>query len=144
MSRDKSKILTKRGLTFIEIMITLSIFSVGFVSIFQVFFASMDRIERTTQRIYAHILLDNRLSKIERTLRLYGSLPFELNRSEKIDIGFKEVEFKENIRITEVEDYVDIFEVDLGYEWQQDNQTYKLSRSAYISDIEYLKVPIVE
>ena len=135
----RERLKQRLGVTFIEIMVTLCIFSFGFVAIFKTFFTSLDRIERITQHIYANILLDNRISEIERILRAYQALPLEGNRSNHVEIGFKRIDFKEDLKISAVEDYTDVFQVDLKLSWNDDGQTYHMSRSAYISDPEYIK-----
>ena len=134
-----SKLAQTRGITFIEVMLTLAIFSIGFVAIFSTFFSSLERIERMTQRIYAHTFLDNRISEIERILRVQQALPLEMNRKTTADIGFKKIDFNEDLKISAVEDYADVFQVDLKFAWKDKDHDYQLSRSAYISDPEYIK-----
>ena len=76
--RGKSK---KRGFTFIEIMVTLIILTSGITMIFKSFLISLDRINYLTTRMYASVQIDNRISEIQKMLRAYKVLPFELDKN---------------------------------------------------------------
>ena len=122
------------GFTFIEVMVTLAIFSLGIVMIFKAFHTSLDKISYLTNRLYATTILDNRISDIERMLRAYKALPIDLNQQESINVGGKFIEFKEAMEINEVEDFPNVFKIDLSLIWEEGNREVSLSRSAYISD----------
>ncbi len=127
------------GFTFIEIMVTLAILSLGLTVILKSFLVSLDHLEHLTNRLYASLLLDNRISSIERTLRAYKALPFDLNHQEKIAVGAKETEFTQKMSIKEVEDYADVFQLDLTLTWQEKQRERESSRTAYISDLDYFR-----
>ena len=132
------RLFSKRGFSFIEVMVTVVILSVGLVSIFQTFIISMDRMSHLTQRIYATHLLDNQIITIERRLRAYQVLPFDFNQVEHVDIGALTVDFVPKINVSAINDFVDVFQLDLTLEWKEGNKQLSLSRSAYISDFEHL------
>jgi len=60
-------------------------------------------------------------------------LPLNLNSEKKVARGFKELKFQRNLDISQVENYPEIFKVDLTYKWQEKNKTVQLMRSAYIA-----------
>ncbi|HBG62529.1 MAG TPA: hypothetical protein DDX37_11970 [Candidatus Omnitrophica bacterium] len=140
LSKRRGRLLfSDSGFTFVEIMVALAVLSLGIVIIFKGFIVSLDRMNYLTNRLYATTLLDNRITAIERMLRVYETLPFELNRKEKLNVGAKEIEFRQRMNISEVEDFADVFELDLSLLWDSGGKEMILSRSAYISDFEYFK-----
>lgn len=121
-------------MTFVEVMVTIVILSTGIVMIMKSFIVSVDRMSYLNSRLYAHIMLDNRLAIIQRRLRVFNSLPLDAGKHEKVSIGAKVVEFKPTINISEVEEFKDIFLLDLTMNWEEGSKDFKLSRSALVSD----------
>jgi len=76
--------------------------------------------------------------KIERSLRAYNVLPFELDPKEAVDIGVKTIHFSPEMSIAEVRDYVEIYKIDVALSWEENGRVSRLSRSAFISD--YVKI----
>jgi len=124
----------KHGLTFIEVMITVVILSVGIVAIFKTYIVSLDQMTHITNRIYVSTLLDDRVATIERHLRAYKSLPLDMAQEEYINVGSKQLTFSRDLKISDIEDFVEIFNVDLSISWQEGDRDMKISRSSYISD----------
>ena len=140
LSKKRGHLLfSNSGFTFVEVMVALAVLSLGIVIIFKGFITSLDRLSYLTNRLYATTLLDNRITGIERMLRLYETLPFELNRKEKVNVGSREIEFRQRMSISEVDDFADVFELDLSLLWDSGDREMILSRSAYISDFEYFE-----
>ena len=128
---------TDEGFTFIEIMVTLAVLSVSIIMIYRALFSSLEHISHLNSRLYADILLEDRIATIERALRAYKALPFELNPPQAVDVGVKEIQFKPQMKITEVGGFMDVFQIELALEWREDDRPIRLSRSAYISDFVY-------
>jgi len=129
-----SKLRARSGFTFIEIMVTLVILSLGIVAIYRALFVSLDQISHLNSRLYVNVMLEDRLSKIERTLRAYKALPFELEPQAVLDLGVKSVRLEPELSIAEVVNFSDIYRIDVAYRWQENGKTIRLSRSAIISD----------
>lgn len=135
---QQKRLKTNTGFTLIELLLTVLILSVSIVAIFQTLILSLDRIEYLTHHMHATTILDNRLVEIENMLRTYKSLPFELNHSETVDIGNGQVvRFKQIMDLKPVENYVDIFELNLTLSWEENDGPKHLSRAAFISDFDY-------
>ncbi len=122
----------KKGFTFIEIMVTLIILSVGLVAILKSYIISVDQMRYLTNRIYATTIIDNQISLVERMLRINHTLPMALEPVEKINIGAKRVIFRPEIKITAIPDYVEIFKLDIDLTWVEGQYQRRLSRSAYL------------
>jgi len=89
-----------------------------------------------TNRIYATFLLDNRIAEIERHLRIYKALPFEVEKKETVDNGQQIIEFDQNLNIHQVDEFLDIFMVQLTVSWSEGKRNLSLMRSTIISDFE--------
>lgn len=129
-----SRIIRRRGFTFIEVMVTLIILASGITMIFKTYFIALDQMTYLTTRLYALMILDNRVSQIERTLRAYKTLPVQLEKMDSVDMGNQQVDFKESMSISAVDEYVEIFKLDLSIAWKQGSREIALSRSSYLSD----------
>jgi prepilin-type N-terminal cleavage/methylation domain-containing protein len=122
------------GFTFVEIMVTLVILSLGIVAIFRGLFTSLDQISHLNSRLYVNTMLDDRLARIERSLRAYKALPFELEPEQSLDLGVKSIVLTPSLNIAEVMGLNDIYRIDVAYSWLENGKTVRLSRSAFISD----------
>lgn len=110
------------------------IFSAGMVGVFRTLLVSMDRMSLLTHRMYAHLVLDNKISEMERSLRAYDSLPFELNPREEVAVGSKTVTFDKATDIRQLKDLNDIFSVTLSLTWQERGKDVTISQSAYLAN----------
>ncbi|HNV24443.1 MAG TPA: prepilin-type N-terminal cleavage/methylation domain-containing protein [Candidatus Omnitrophota bacterium] len=133
------KLLSRRlnsvkGFTFLEILVALMIFSLGVIALFRSFVIALDRMEYLTHRIYASILLDNRMEKAIRMLRVYQALPVDVQRFDRVDVGPKKINFEQVLYVKPVEDFSDIFQVDISMKWNQRRRVMSMSRAAYLAD----------
>ena len=90
-------------------------------------------------RLYTNLIIDNRISQIEKTLKVYKALPFDLNYKEEVNVGNKVLQLKQKMSISEVDDYFDIFKLDISFSWQEGKREQELSRSAYLADFQYIE-----
>ena len=134
-SQAKPGRFTARGLTFIEVMVTLIIFSVGIVGIFKTFLISLDQLNYLTDRLYASIILDNHITAIEHMLKVNRALPLETPASETLQIGRRKVIFDQKLTLSAVEDFIDTFKLALTLTWKEGTHQKHLSRSAFIHDL---------
>lgn len=124
------------GFTFVEVLVSLVILSVGIVAIFKSYFISLDHMSHLTNRIYVGMLLDNDMNMIQKNLDVYNTLPIEFPENRSIQVGFKKMDLVREIKIREVDTFTDIFEVELIFKWQEKEKEVQLSRFAYLSDFD--------
>lgn len=122
------------GFTLVEILVTLIILSVGIVAIFKTYLISLDQINHLTYRLYATTILDNQISSVERMLRAYQVLPLELTHEEEVNLGHKTILFEQELNIGQVDEYLDVFQIEVTLKWMENDRPKQLSRSAYISN----------
>ena len=60
---------TKKGFSFIEVMVATAILSAGIVAIFQSFFLSMNYLNHLTYRIHALSLIENQIVRIKTQIK---------------------------------------------------------------------------
>jgi prepilin-type N-terminal cleavage/methylation domain-containing protein len=122
------------GFTFIEVMVTLIILTSGIAIIFKTFISSLDHMTHLRNRLYATTILDNRIQKLERVLRVYKTIPFDFENMDKVNVGEMNINFNPKMNIAQVEDYKDIFQLDLSLSWKEGQRPIRLTRSSYIMD----------
>ncbi|MGE0269555.1 MAG: prepilin-type N-terminal cleavage/methylation domain-containing protein [Candidatus Omnitrophota bacterium] len=122
------------GYTFVEVLLAVVIFSLGMVGIFRTLIVSMDRMSLLTTRLYANLILENQITNVERTLRNFNTIPFELNPKEVIDTGSGQVEFDKKSVIEQLPELNDILSIDLTLSWTEKGRLIQLTKSAYISN----------
>lgn len=129
------KINSLRGLSFIEVMVTLAILSFGLVMILKSFNASINHLIHVNHRFRVTHILDNRLSEIQRSLRARKMLPVSPSQLESYPLQSQDNPYQERFQISAVDNYIDIFELDYTIQWAERGSNKRLSRTAYISDI---------
>lgn len=122
------------GVSLVEVLITLVILSTGLVGIFKTFIISLDRLNYMTNRLYAIQLVDNRISEIERALKIFNTLAHDLNYKDQIDVGAKSIHFEQALDFKEIEGLADLYAVDLSMSWKEGPYQRQVSQSAYITN----------
>lgn len=130
----KARRRRQRGYTFVEVLLAVAIFSAGMVGVFRTLVVSLDRLSLLTNRMYANLILENQISGMERALRTLGSLPFELNPQQEVQIGARTVIFQKTTDIRQLKELNDIFAVTLSLGWEERGKKVSLSKSAYLAN----------
>jgi len=123
-----------KGYTFVEVLLAVVIFSLSMVGIFRTLIVSMDRMSLLTNRLYANLILENQIINIERNLRSFNTLPFELDPKETVDVGLKQVVFEKKTLIEQLPELNDILSIQITLNWTEKGRHIQLTRSAYISN----------
>lgn len=126
---------SKKGLSFVEIMVTISILSLGLVGVIRTLILSLERVEHFRARLYAYNIIENKISYIERILRAYKTLPFDADDQEKHRVGGKEITFNHTLKISAVNDLTNLFKLDVTLDWMERGDKKTLKRSAYLLDL---------
>lgn len=125
------------GYTFIEVLLALTIFSVGIVSIFKSFFTSLDYMNHLTYRLYATNVLDNRLAYLERALRETKTVPKDMEPTVTVRVGETPVTFTQEVNVTPIEQFPNLYHAEVSLDWDEGRRHIHLSRATYISDFRF-------
>jgi prepilin-type N-terminal cleavage/methylation domain-containing protein len=124
----------RRGFTLVEVLVTLVILSLGLVAMIKGFQSSLERSQALTTRLYAGIELDNRVALLQRMLKVYKVLPFDMNVNRVIKIGRRTVDVDQKLSFSEVDNFIDLFDVEASLSWQEGQRTVTISRQTYLSE----------
>lgn len=123
---------SRKGLTFIEVMVTAVILSVGLVAIYRSFFIGADVIQHLSNRLYALNLLEAKIATIERDFRTLKD--FDIGPlTEEAVINNYPVRFQYQVDLKPVGQLLTVFQLDITLSWEERGRTMSLFRSAYFS-----------
>ncbi len=123
-----------RGVTFIEVMVTIVILSVGLVAIYRSFFSAVNYLDHLSTRLYAHNLLESRIATIEKDFRSLQD--FDIGPlSEGAVINNRPVVFHFIVDLKPVGTLLSVFELDIVLSWQEHGRNVSMLRSAYFSGV---------
>ena len=123
-----------KGITFIEVMLTVVVLSTGLVALYRTFFSAIDQLEHLSMRLYAINLMDSRIATIERDFRSLKD--FDIGAlSEEAVINGRPVMFQYTVDLTPVGTLLSVFELDIVLSWHERNRDVNITRTAYFSGI---------
>jgi prepilin-type N-terminal cleavage/methylation domain-containing protein len=125
---------SKRGLSFLEVMVTAVILSVGMVAIYRSFFITMDHLQYLSCRLYANNLIETKIAHAEKDFR--DLQDFDIgSMTEEVEIGNKEVVFSYTMDLKPVGTLLSVFQLDITLSWEDRGRTVSISRAAYFSGV---------
>ncbi len=124
----------RRGITFIEVMVTAVILSAGLVAIYRSFFIGVDYLDHLSRRLCALDLIESRVAAIERDFRVLRDV--DVGRlNETVLLNGRPVDFKYNIQLKPVGQLLSVFQLDIALSWVERGREVEIARSAYFSGI---------
>ena len=125
-----------RGVSFIEVMVTLAVLSGGLVMIYRALFLSVDYAAHLNMRLQAQMLLSNRMEEMQKGYQVHGAVPVQF-AEDTISARFREKrkDLALGSHYQSVEGLDQLIHVDLLLSWGERNRTISLPRSAYISKL---------
>ena len=123
----------RKGLTFVEVMVTLVIISLGMTAVFRTFIFSLNKLEYLTTRIYAEFALERKISSLQRDYKAYRTLPFDFEPTDKTLLsGSSSIDIQQHMDVQPVKPFPDLLSVKCALEWNQNGQNVHLDKEAYI------------
>lgn len=124
----------KKGFSFLEVMVAVMVLSGGLVLIYKSFLTALDYTNHLTCRLQANILLDEKISTLDRLLQDQNQLtlvpPLAIDR---LIIGNKPVNFQYTLDFRSVENLKGLFLLNISINWMEGNRRIHLSREVYLS-----------
>ncbi len=123
------------GLTFFEVMVTLTILSVGLLAIYKSFFISLNYTRHLNYRLYAINLLDEKIQTIEKDFIDTKALPSVTSHEmTTVEVDNKPIDYEYNINFQSVDGAQDLFELVVKISWLEQDKLITLTRSVYIAN----------
>ena len=121
---------------------TISILSVGMLTIYRAFFLSLNYLNHMTYRLYANVLLDNKIAQLERRLRAHKEIPTAMdNEVQSIRVKDKVVDFEYTINFNPQDPLSNLYQLDLSILWKEGSRSVRLFRSVYVADLAVSEEP---
>ena len=134
----QSKPRRKRGLTFIEVMITAIVLAGGLVAIYRAFFIGLDPLDHLSYRLCAINLIEKKIAFVEKDFRSLKD--FDIGPlTESVVVNNRPIEFRYAINLQPIGELLSVFHLDIVLSWQEKGHPMSISRSAYFSGISSLK-----
>jgi hypothetical protein len=123
-----------RGITFIEVMITVIILSTGLVALYRSFFSAVNYLDHLSTRFYALNLMESRIATIEKDFRSLKDFDIGPLQEEAL-INNHPVAFQYTVDFKPVGTLLSVFELDIVLSWQERGRVVSISRTAYFSGV---------
>ena len=123
---------TKKGFSFIEIMTTVAVLSLGIVAIYQSFFKSLEYVNHMTYRLHALNILVNKIEMIQKEFEVTGEIKLVASTPASAVIHGRTVEFQEKVDLVSLNTMKNIYQINVVLSWSESGRNISLSRSCYI------------
>ena len=130
----------RRGITFIEVMLTVIILSTGLVALYRSFFSAVDYLDHLSTRLYALNLMESRIATIEKDFRSLKDFDIGELQEEAL-INNHPVTFRYAVDFKPVGTLLSVFELDIVLSWQERGRAVSISRTAYFSGVTSFAAP---
>ena len=123
-----------KGMTFLEVLLTASILSLGFVGVYRIYFSIFDAYHHLSCRLQAFNVMNDHLSQLQRYLQDSGQLPLGgESQSRTVTIDRQEVVFSTQSHWENVDDLPKIFRVTIELNWRERLGPKQLTRTLFLS-----------
>ena len=127
------KIGKNKGLSFIELMLTIVILSSGLVFIYKAFFISLSSFNYLTNRLYAMNLMSNQIASLRQTFAVTNDITKQLGQTTKtITFNGKPVDFVLDKKANTINSTANLYEAEVLAGWKEGNRDFKVTQSAYV------------
>lgn len=120
------------GFSFIEVMTTVAVLSLGIVAIYQSFFKSLDYLNHMTYRLHALSILANKIELIQKRLEVTGEVLLTGLPPASAYINGTNVDFDEHVQVSQVGSLKNIYKLDIVLSWRESGRAITMSRSCYV------------
>ena len=124
-----------RGFSFLEVMVTLTVFSLGIVMIQKAMLHSIDIRQHLTNRLYAFQLLDDHFIRAKDQFKKNGESPLALNGLViESRLNKRTVPFQLAVNFRQMDKARGFYRMDMTLSWPERNRTARIQRSALLTD----------
>jgi prepilin-type N-terminal cleavage/methylation domain-containing protein len=123
---------TKGGFTFFEIMVTVTVLSIGIVMIYKALLLSLDYQNHLSFRLYALNLIDNQTAAINQQYNLSGEIPEDIDgQIYEVILNNRKVPFKLSVDYEELGKLEQIYTMSLSLEWPERDRVVMIEQMSF-------------
>lgn len=131
IGRSRKKDGRKRGFTLVEILVAVSILSMGIVSIFQTFFVNIDLLSHYKDYLNVMPWVDEKIWEAQNQLMRYGSLGPQVRTNGTLVVGVKKYPWNLDYKLKDREKLLFQISFHMDRERQTQTRDFHLERTAY-------------
>ncbi len=123
----------RKGISFIEVMVTVCVLAFGLSAIYQAFFVSLDYLNHATYRSYALIFLNNKVALIQHHYDATNTI--DMNQGDHLaEVFIKGGKFRYNSEITSTSfrSMPGLRQLDIKVFWRERKRVKQITRSVYV------------
>lgn len=122
----------KKGFSFIEMMTTMAVLSLGIVAVYQSFFKSLEYVNHMTYRLHALNILSNKIEMIQKRFEVTGEIVLTEAHPAVVYIHGQKIEFQQDVDLVSLNQKKHIYQLNVALSWKESGRNITLSRSCYI------------
>jgi len=132
----RSRLSRAKGYTFIELMVAISILSIGIVAIYQALLTSLNYQSQLSCRLYALSLIEHKISEIQKVYSLTGVFPSASHgQVEQVVLDHRAVPFRWAIHPVPVVGLDGLMGAEVVLSWPGGNRELNIKRYVFLSDL---------
>ena len=128
MAKDHFGSGSGKGFTFIEVLVAISLLSVGIVAIFRIFFGSVSTMEHIKNRFDAHFFIEEKKWQLDDAIRRKIISQAYTDR----DITETIPQFTVISRIQKNTEPIDFYIAEITATWKENNKDMMVQRRIYL------------
>ncbi len=126
----------QKAYTFLELMVTVSILSIGIVGVYRALLTSLDYQSELSQRLYALTVLEHEVALMENQYRSNGQDPSAENgKVLEAVLDYRTVPFTLSVSLGMIEAIEGLIPVEVGLTWPSRGHTITLKRVTYLANL---------
>ncbi len=130
------RIATTRALTFMELLVTVTILATGMVMIYKAMLLSLDYQDYLTQRLYGANLLENKIAVIQRDFQYEKTMSFSSKGEfQGAVLNNKRMAYQFSYVLSNIGTLKNLFQLDVILSWMDHGRSFSLTKSIYISQL---------
>ena len=124
---------SKKGFTFIEVMVAVAILAVGITMIYRALLTSLDVQTHLVHRMYAVHLLDQKAAELQSSLYFQDTSLFnDRNEDFQISINNRKLAIKTEVEFSKIGEAMRFVDADLSLHWNDRGRNISMGRRFYL------------